>query len=80
LVVAEEENLPSPGGWRCPHPQAGASNIEATAYLLLNYVARSDIVKSMDVAKWIVRQRNANGGFSSTHVCTVSTLISYKHI
>ncbi|ELU17719.1 hypothetical protein CAPTEDRAFT_165779 [Capitella teleta] len=73
LVVDEDDAVdPTNDGWRPPYHQAGASDIEATAYLLLNYVARGDILKSLDVAEWIVRQRNANGGFSSTQDTVVA--------
>ena len=67
--MVDEDDEPVPQyGWRAPYYQAGASNIEATAYALLTYTHKGDIVKAMEVAKWIVKQRNPNGGFSSTQV------------
>ena len=54
------------------HRQASSQNIEITSYVLLTYVRSYDksqaLVKGNPVARWIVGQRNAEGGFSSTQV------------
>ncbi|XP_046546347.1 CD109 antigen-like isoform X2 [Haliotis rubra] len=41
-------------------------DIETTAYVLLSHVVRGELGEGLKVMKWIVRQRNPNGGFTST--------------
>ena len=54
--------------WRRPYHQAGASNIEMTAYGLLVYTEESNLVGGIPILKWLASQRSRNGGFSSTQV------------
>ena len=56
------------GSWHPPYEQAKAVNIEMTSYVLLTYCHLKNLSMSLPIAKWIVAQRNANGGFSSTQV------------
>jgi len=39
-----------------------------TAYALLVYSLNQDVDGAVPIAKWIIAQRNPNGGFSSTQV------------
>lgn len=41
-------------------------DIEMTSYALITYVRRNLITDSVPVMKWLIRQRNAEGGFAST--------------
>lgn len=69
LMVDEDDGaIPTGRMWIPPYHQAGASNVEATAYLLLTYVNTKNILKSASVVEWLTRQRNPNGGFQSTQV------------
>jgi len=69
---AEEVSPDDQWSWRPPYSQARAINIEMTAYVLLTYCQLNDISKSLQIAKWIIAQRNANGGFSSTQDTVVA--------
>nr|UVH36225.1 sea star footprint protein 9 [Asterias rubens] len=66
------------------HRQASSQNIEITSYVLLTYVRSYDksqaLVKGNPVARWIVGQRNAEGGFSSTQdtVMALQALADYS--
>lgn len=51
-----------------PCHQARTSNIETTAYALLIQAVREDVTAGLDIIKWLVRQRNSQGGFGSTQV------------
>ena len=53
--------------------RAKASDIELNSYALLLYLHRGLIIESQRIANWLMSQRNANGGFSSTQVRSVST-------
>lgn len=54
--------------WRPPYVRAQSVDIEMTSYALLTLAKRNDITKGWPCAKWLVSQRNAFGGFSSTQV------------
>ncbi|XP_034936868.1 CD109 antigen-like isoform X2 [Chelonus insularis] len=41
-------------------------NVEMTSYTLLTYLRRNLVSDSMALMKWLVKQRNPEGGFSST--------------
>ena len=47
----------------CPSPPGA---IETTAYVLLAYVARGDIVSALPIRNWLISQMNGNGGWRST--------------
>ncbi|XP_059143995.1 CD109 antigen-like [Physella acuta] len=57
--------------WQSPNP-AKAVDIEMTAYVLLTYTKRGDLVAGKSIMQWITKQRNANGGFKSTHDSVVA--------
>src|SRR6218665_2255948 len=65
---AEEVSPDAQGSWSPPYSQARAINIEMTSYVLRTYCQLKNISMSLPIAKWIIAQRNANGGFSSTQV------------
>lgn len=56
-------------------------NIEITAYCLLTYLERGLLADALSIARWLVAQRNSNGGFVSTQVlsitCNRARIISY---
>ncbi|XP_045202749.2 CD109 antigen-like [Mercenaria mercenaria] len=52
--------------WIPPHHQARSRNIETTAYVLLAYATSGKITSGLSVIRWLVNQRNPNGGFGST--------------
>ncbi|XP_064610073.1 CD109 antigen-like [Liolophura sinensis] len=58
--------------WRAPSRQSPAIAIETTAYGLLSYAEKRDLVAGLDILKWITSQRNAHGGFSSTQDTVVA--------
>ncbi|XP_059162968.1 CD109 antigen-like [Physella acuta] len=49
-----------------------AVDIEMTAYVLLTYTKRGDLVAGKSIMQWITKQRNANGGFISTQDTVVA--------
>ncbi|XP_076755631.1 CD109 antigen isoform X1 [Xylocopa sonorina] len=48
------------------HSLPRSVDVEMTSYALLTYLKRNLVVDSIPVMKWLVRQRNAEGGFAST--------------
>ena len=58
-VLKSDENNP-----RCQHPNP--INIEMTAYALQTFVEAKKETESVPILKWLVTQRNENGGFQST--------------
>ena len=56
-------------------PRAPSAEVEMTSYLLLAYLTSQPAPSSEDlsvasrIVKWITKQQNPNGGFSSTQVC-----------
>lgn len=69
---AEEVSPDAHSGWSPPYSQARAINIEMTSYVLRTYSQLKNISMSLPIAKWIIAQRNANGGFSSTQDTVVA--------
>jgi CD109 antigen len=59
-------NVSDSSNWRPPYIQARAVNIEMTSYVLLTYSQLKNLTMCLPIVKWIIAQRNANGGFSST--------------
>ncbi|XP_071825339.1 C3 and PZP-like alpha-2-macroglobulin domain-containing protein 8 isoform X2 [Apostichopus japonicus] len=43
-----------------------SAEVEMTAYALLTFAAKRDIAYSLPIVKWLTKQRNSLGGFSST--------------
>jgi CD109 antigen len=56
-----------------------AIDIEMTAYALLTYTHRQDVVQCAQISKWLLAQRNSNGGFVSTQdtVMALQALAEY---
>lgn len=56
-------------------PRAPSAEVEMTSYLLLAYLtpqpapSSKDLIVASRIVKWITKQQNPNGGFSSTQVC-----------
>ena len=67
---------PTPGedGWfAVPYRQAPSADVEMSAYALMAYVlgeGDDSIPDAVPIVRWLTKQRNGNGGFSSTQVCT----------
>jgi CD109 antigen len=67
--------------WRKPigvdgqkNPWYGLPNsvdVEMTAYGLLTYIQRGLVQDALPVMKWLITQRNEQGGFASTQVNTL---------
>lgn len=43
-------------------------DVEMTAYALLTYLQRGLVTEALPIMRWMVSQRNSNGGFASTQV------------
>lgn len=58
-----------------------ASNIEATAYALLVYVARQELLETESIMKWLNSQRLTDGGWASTQdtAWAMKALIEYTN-
>ena len=50
-------------------------DVEMTSYALLTYLRRNLVTDSINLMKWLVKQRNAEGGFASTQVNIIITNI-----
>lgn len=50
-------------------------DVEMTSYTLLTYLRRNLVTDSIALMKWLVKQRNAEGGFASTQVNIIMTNI-----
>lgn len=56
-------------------PRAPSVEVEMTSYVLLAYLtawpapSSEDLSVASHIVKWITKQQNPNGGFSSTQVC-----------
>ena len=64
--------------WSKPLPEDAEKNpwyslsrtvdVEMTSYALLAYLRRNMLTEATQIMKWLVRQRNVEGGFASTQV------------
>ncbi|XP_037921191.1 CD109 antigen-like isoform X10 [Hermetia illucens] len=77
--------------WAKPEPQEDktktnfwfwkprSANVETTAYGLLTYLESGRVAESLPILKWLIGQRNSNGGFESTQdtVVGLSALIKF---
>lgn len=43
-------------------------DVEMTSYAMLTYLRKNSLTEATMILKWLVRQRNAEGGFASTQV------------
>ncbi|XP_050479205.1 thioester-containing protein 1 allele R1-like isoform X2 [Bombus huntii] len=48
------------------HSLPRSVDVEMTSYTLLTYIRRNLVADSIPIMKWLVKQRNAEGGFAST--------------
>ncbi|ESN94944.1 hypothetical protein HELRODRAFT_180051 [Helobdella robusta] len=65
--------------WRGPYSQAKSYSIEIASYALMVYAQKKDLDKALPIGKWLLKQRNAFGGFSSTQdtVLALEALASF---
>ncbi len=51
--------------------QPPPADVEMTGYALMSYLKRKEMLEDVTkIVKWLSKQRNEYGGFSSTQVCT----------
>ncbi|XP_033743834.1 CD109 antigen-like [Pecten maximus] len=58
--------------WSPPHQQSKPVDIEMTSYGLMVFAQNSQFSEGIPFMKWITKQRNPNGGFSSTQDTVVA--------
>ncbi|XP_033743827.1 CD109 antigen-like isoform X3 [Pecten maximus] len=58
--------------WSPPHQQSKPVDIEMTSYGLMVFAQNSQFTEGLPFMKWITKQRNPNGGFSSTQDTVVA--------
>ncbi|CAG2235743.1 CD109 [Mytilus edulis] len=58
--------------WSSPSVHATSIDIETSAYALLAYTGRNLPLDGYHVLKWIITQRNSNGGFASSQDTVVA--------
>jgi len=69
-----------PGDFNPPYVQAPAIDVEMTSYALLTYVEQRRMSEALPVVKWLLTQRNPEGGFVSTQVYGAPPFIYYTSI
>nr|BAR45614.1 thioester-containing protein 3 [Scolopendra japonica] len=58
--------------WQKPEPTAAGEievksvDVEMTSYALMTYILQNDLSEAMQILKWLISERNSNGGFKST--------------
>ena len=76
-----EENKPTPSPYRYYHYYKSSAEIEMTAYALLailheqNHKNSSVTDETLDIVRWLSKQRNSYGGFASTQVGVLLIII-----
>ncbi|OBS60651.1 hypothetical protein A6R68_08224, partial [Neotoma lepida] len=66
-------------------PQASSAEVQITAYCLLAYLtvqpapSEEDLTTATFIVKWLTKQQNSNGGFSSTQDTVVALLALSKY-
>ncbi|KAH8271018.1 hypothetical protein KR018_000174 [Drosophila ironensis] len=64
------------------HWKPRSNDVEITSYVLLALLERDAAEKSLPIIKWLIAQRNSNGGFSSTQDTVIGlqalTKFAYK--
>ena len=43
-------------------------DVEMTSYAMLVYLRRNSLIEATSIMKWLIKQRNSEGGFASTQV------------
>lgn len=65
-------------------PQAPSAEVEMTSYVLLAYLTAQpaptpeELTTASHIVKWITKQQNSQGGFSSTQVGGLPELLAGK--
>lgn len=79
--VATAQVNKRPGVFGKQYMKGTASDVEMTSYALLTYVDQNKIAEALPVVKWLLTQRNRNGGFYSTQVqYSLSFIIALKKL
>jgi CD109 antigen len=60
------ENTKLPIVYRQWEPRIQPASVETTSYALLSYLLRDKLSDSFAIARWLMKQRNPEGGFIST--------------
>jgi len=71
----EEEKPDNPSYW---YYQARSTDIEQTAYVLLAMMEKSgkdSVSDVIPIVRWLSKQRNGLGGWSSTQVCLFAIIV-----
>ncbi|XP_021378251.1 CD109 antigen-like isoform X3 [Mizuhopecten yessoensis] len=80
----EPESASSSTGhyWSPPHQQSKPVDIEMTSYGLMVFAHNGQFTEGLPFMKWITKQRNPNGGFSSTQdtVLALQSLSEFARI
>lgn len=63
----------APGWW-----QPSSVDVEVASYVLLSHVTQNRVSEGVAVMKWLSKQRNHLGGYSSTQVSYVSKVLLLK--
>lgn len=77
LLEIHSNNKDEMKWWSKPVPEADQKNpwhsalsrtvdVEMTSYALMAYLRRNQLVDATSIMKWLVKQRNVEGGFAST--------------
>ena len=64
----ESESETSSDTWRSRYSRPTSYGVELASYVLLVYAQQKDLDNALPIAKWLLTQRNAFGGFASTQV------------
>lgn len=64
--------------WSSPSVHATSIDIETSAYALLAYTGRNLPLDGYHVLKWIITQRNSNGGFASSQVFVLNNFAHFS--
>lgn len=60
--------------WVSPNPRARPIDIETAGFALLYYSLEKNYQGGINVLRWLISQRNPNGGFQSTQV-SIKTIV-----
>ena len=67
--AAEAEPEPNNNYFDYKYYQRPPADVEMTAYALMSYIKRKESIEHvLKIVKWLSKQRNNYGGFSSTQV------------
>lgn len=67
-------------------PKAPSAEVEMTSYVLLAHLVADpaptseELTSASHIVKWITKQQNSQGGFSSTQVCAIVSQNLFLHL